>query len=279
MNTYVQTTQMIIGLETNRAPPMPNRMRLPDLAEFHACNLREEKRMKEGKRMNETDFLGSGITWIHSDFSCWRVAAANVPLTAQVHETDCRGGLHNTVVALECIERQTVAMRRLLKPDSDSWVRMVRHSSHSTHAERSFSLAWKYGQRPSGAEEILTQVSFFGGDPWPFAVVTTTENGRAQSHVSVAIPYANRAAAGTKVPKDAACFLTKARMIAIARCAKDSRSYRLYGHSLGFTLALERAPMSASYPGATYDLHRLLIREMLGWAYRRQQHLQEGVAA
>src|SRR5260370_16845234 len=109
MNTYVQTTQMIIGLETNRAPPMPNRMRLPDLAEFHACNLREEKRMKEGKRMNETDFLGSGITWIHSDFSCWRVAAANVPLTAQVHETDCSAAFPTTALPLQSIHTQTPA--------------------------------------------------------------------------------------------------------------------------------------------------------------------------
>jgi hypothetical protein len=37
--------------------------------------------------------------------------------------------------------------------------------------------------------------------------------------------------------------------------------------------------MATPYPDVTYDLHRLLIREMLGWAYRRQQHLQASVTA
>jgi hypothetical protein len=254
MNSYRPNTVTALGLDQ---PPFPDAK--PDALAVqtkpHACSLKEEK------PMDEKDFLGRNFDWIQSDFGRWRVAAENVPFAAEVREVDCRQDLHSVAVALECVQRRTLAMRRLLKPDSESWVRMVRH-------------------RTSGAGEILAQVSFFGGDPWPFAVVTTTEHGQAQSHLSIAIPYANRAAAGTEIPKGAPCFLTNSRMVAIARCAKDSGNYRLYSHSLGFTFALESGRKNSDrYPVATYNLHRLLIREMLGWAFRRHQHLQERAAA
>ena len=181
--------------------------------------------------MNQKDFLGSGITWFHSDFSCWRIAAKNVPFAAEVPEVDCRQDLHSVAVELERVQRQALAVRRLLKP--------IGFLGEDGAQHRAF-----------GAGEILAQVSFFGGYPWPFAVVTTTEHGRAQSHVSVAILPLRPTGPQPepKIPKGAACFLTNSRMIAIAGRAEDFSDYRLRGHSLGFTLALESGRTKSACP-------------------------------